>query len=159
MVHAWVSVDMERRRGRALSTMVDSALDPQGIAYRDFGFGGTDPEPLPAARAFKPKDRPPHVFVMRPFPADDNDEQIVKLAFTKHQMVIGEELWFPVRSLRIWPSKSRTCQCTTGEAATDPGARLSRVVSVCPAMPLAGATASKRRAGQYAAPTRDRVTA
>jgi hypothetical protein len=75
--------------------MMESALDPQGIAYRDFGFGGTDPEPLLAARASKPTDRPPHVFVMRPFPADDNDEQIVTLAFTMHQMVICEELWFP----------------------------------------------------------------
>lgn len=83
-----------RRRGQ--QTFVEAALDPQGIAYRDFGFGGTDPEkPYVAARAFKPTDRPPHVFVMRPFPASDDDEQIASLAFTKHQMVIGEELWFP----------------------------------------------------------------
>jgi hypothetical protein len=68
---------------------------PEDVAFRDFGFGGTGPEPLLMARAFKPKDRPPHVFVMRPFPADDNDEQVVKLVFTKHQMLTGEELWFP----------------------------------------------------------------
>jgi hypothetical protein len=68
---------------------------PDDVAFRDFGFGGTGPEPLLVARAFKPTDRPPHVFVMKPFPANGDDEQIVTLAFTKHQMVIGEEVWFP----------------------------------------------------------------
>jgi len=82
-----------RRRGK--QTFVEAALDPQGVVFRDFGFGGPGPKPLVAGRAFKGTDRPSHVFVMKPFPANDDDVQVATLVFTKHQMVIGEEVWFP----------------------------------------------------------------